>query len=102
MPEISSEMIDIFTHISPVKYDEKLWMKARHTIHKEINSAVPALVNLDKRFEIMDRYERYKQILTIVQPSLETVVGPEDSVNLSRLANDEMAELVLKYPDRFA
>ena len=34
-------------------------------------------------------------------PPLEDFAGPERAAELARLANDEMAELVAKYPDRF-
>jgi len=96
-----AEKIDIFTHISPAKYDQALYKKAKHTVHKELNATAPALVDLEARFQIMDKFEGLKQVLTIVQPSLETVVDVRDAIELSKLANDEMAELVAKYPERF-
>ena len=34
-------------------------------------------------------------------PAVEEIAAPRTAVDLARLANDEMAELVLKYPDRF-
>jgi predicted TIM-barrel fold metal-dependent hydrolase len=34
-------------------------------------------------------------------PSLETMTDPKDAIDLAKIANDEMAELVMKYPDRF-
>lgn len=49
----------------------------------------------------MDKYEGLQQVLTLASPPVESVVGPGDAVELSRIANDEMAELVRKYPDRF-
>jgi predicted TIM-barrel fold metal-dependent hydrolase len=102
MSRSDTEKIDIFSHISPPKYDKALWQKAKFTVIKEINASVPALVDLDKRFHSMDQFEGLKQVLTIVQPPMESVVEAGDAVELARLANDEMAELVVKYPDRFA
>jgi len=101
MGESVPEIIDIFTHIAPEKYNEALWHKAAPTVNKEINATVPALVDLGERFKIMDSFGGYRQVLTIVQPGLETVVGKEDAVYLAALANDQLAELVQKYPDRF-
>jgi aminocarboxymuconate-semialdehyde decarboxylase len=49
----------------------------------------------------MDKYDGLKQVLTLASPSIESVVGPKDAVELSKMANDEMAELLDKYPDRF-
>jgi aminocarboxymuconate-semialdehyde decarboxylase len=48
--------------------------------------------------------ERYPDVLEVLVPAtapLETLVSPEDAVDLARLNNDEMAALVEKYPDKF-
>ncbi len=42
------------------------------------------------------------QVLTLASPPLEEIGDPQKSLELARIANDEMAELVMKYPDRFA
>jgi predicted TIM-barrel fold metal-dependent hydrolase len=49
----------------------------------------------------MDQFKDLVHILTIAGPNVESITRPEDAVELSRIANDEMAELVAKYPDRF-
>jgi predicted TIM-barrel fold metal-dependent hydrolase len=49
----------------------------------------------------MDHYRDMRQVLTLTNPPIELVAEPALAVELSRIANDEMAELVLKYPDRF-
>src|SRR3712207_8888625 len=43
----------------------------------------------------------YRQVLTLAAPPLENVAGPDLSPELAKLANEEMAKLVEKYPDRF-
>lgn len=96
-----SPIIDVFTHILPGKYDEGLTKKSKTTVHKERKAGCSALFTLDDRFRIMDKLGVTSQVLTVVQPPIESVVGPKDAVELSKLANDEMAELVAKYPDRF-
>jgi predicted TIM-barrel fold metal-dependent hydrolase len=50
----------------------------------------------------MDKTEGLMQVLTVSLPPLETIPDKKKALALARLANDEMAELVLKYPDRFA
>ena len=40
-------------------------------------------------------------LLTIAGPNLESVLEPKDAAECARIANDEMAELVAKHPDRF-
>lgn len=98
-------MIDAFCHILPPKY---LKAKNENTIAgwtaekaAAYVKAIPALFDLDARFRIMDKYPGLLQILTIADPPIENVASPEDAPDLAKLANDEMAELVLKYPDRF-
>ena len=49
----------------------------------------------------MDKYPDIVQLLTIAGPNLESVLEPKDAAECARIANDEMAELVAKHPDRF-
>lgn len=94
--------IDVFPHIIPQRYKEALYQKAPSGFFGSAwIDATPTLTNLDARFRIMDQYEGLVQVLTLGSPPLEKVVGPKDAVELSKIANDEMAELVVKYPDRF-
>jgi predicted TIM-barrel fold metal-dependent hydrolase len=60
-----------------------------------------ALGDLSLRLKHMDQYEGYRQVLSIGVPPVELVLPPKDAVELSRIANDEMAEVLNKYPDRF-
>ena len=94
--------IDIFTHILTPKYKEAFSKKA--TSKSRILSyadAIPTLADLDMRFKIMDKYEDLVQVLTITGPPAYDVFASKDAVELAKIANDEMAELVTKYPDRF-
>jgi predicted TIM-barrel fold metal-dependent hydrolase len=50
----------------------------------------------------MDAFAPLAQVLTIgPTPPLETFAQPKHAVDLARVANDEMAELVEKYPESF-
>ena len=49
----------------------------------------------------MDRYPDVMQLLTIAGPNVESVTEPRDSVELARIANDELAEMVDGHPERF-
>jgi aminocarboxymuconate-semialdehyde decarboxylase len=49
----------------------------------------------------MDRFDGYQQVLSIATPPIEVFARPADAVDLARRANDGMAELVQKYPERF-
>lgn len=96
-------MLDIFSHILPAKYSKALARKAPAGFHLDnLNRALPTITRLEDRFRLMDKYDGYRQVLTIASPSVESVFSPDDALELARLANDELADLVVKHPDRFA
>jgi predicted TIM-barrel fold metal-dependent hydrolase len=68
---------------------------------KAVDNATPALWDLEERIRIMDNYEGLRQVLTLASPPIEEVVRPEDTTELSKIANDGMAELVEKFPSKF-
>ena len=92
--------IDIFPHIMPIKYKEKL-LGMNFSDKRSIEST-PMLFDLELRFRVMDRYDGMMQVLTMSSPAVEGIAEPAQAAELARFANDEMAELVVKYPDRFA
>jgi predicted TIM-barrel fold metal-dependent hydrolase len=49
----------------------------------------------------MNRYPDVLQMLTVANVPLEKFVSPKEAIELARMANDELADLVLKYPDKF-
>lgn len=64
---------------------------------------VPALFDLNKRFRIMDKYPDVSHVVTLAGISVDDIAGgPKEAVELARMVNDEMAELVYEYPERFA
>ena len=62
----------------------------------------PVIRDLDARFRMMDRHGDYAQILVLAVPPLEEVDPPQAAAELARRANEEMADLVRRFPDRFA
>ena len=92
--------IDAYAHIVPPKYGEALHKVAPEMYERQILPS-PPLYDLDRRFRIMDKYEPLRQVLTLGRIPVEHVAGPAKAADLAKRANDEMAELVVKYPDRF-
>jgi predicted TIM-barrel fold metal-dependent hydrolase len=90
--------IDIFSHILPPKYAEAVNKKVKAGTHLVGNAA---MTDMDIRMRLMDRYPEMVQIVTLTTPPLETIVSKRDAIGLARMANDEMTEIVAKYPDRF-
>jgi uncharacterized protein len=93
--------IDIASHILPEKYKKALDEAAPGHVQQAANNMLPTLWDLDLRFRLMDKYE-VMHVITLSRPPLEEVVGdPRKALELAKLANDEIADLVVKYPDRF-
>jgi len=69
--------------------------------NKQVNDAIPTIYDLDIRFRVLDQYGDMVQVLTLGAPPIEAIGEPKQAAELARIANDEMAELVTKYPDRF-
>ena len=99
------QYIDAFCHFFP----KKLWDKmlaaegAARDIGKRMRG-VPCLYDLDERFRCMDLFKdkNYTQVIALGMPPLEALGGPQEALEYAKLANDGLAELVDKYPDRFA
>jgi predicted TIM-barrel fold metal-dependent hydrolase len=99
-------MIDIFTHILPPKYLKALEKLAANrkvsSVRVEnLRRTNPVLLDVDLRLEVIDEFPETMQVLTMVGPPIEAIAKTEDAVDLARIANEEMAELVAKHPDRF-
>jgi uncharacterized protein len=95
--------IDVFNHILPKKYKDALDKAAPNYAQKAHNDNLPTLWDMDHRFRIMDKYPGLMHVLTVSRPPIEEeVADPKKAMDLTRLANDEVALLVAKHPDRFA
>ena len=98
-------IIDCAAHILPPTYLKERSKRAGaafKTQYARYPTANPGLTDLNIRFRIMDKIEGLVQVLTIAGPNVESITEPKDTIELARIANDEMAELVARYPDRFA
>jgi predicted TIM-barrel fold metal-dependent hydrolase len=94
--------IDIFNHIYPARFHTRLTQAAPD--YKDIGKrmrGIPMLADLDERFRVMDTFDGYQQVLSLPTPPIENVVDGSDAADLARVANDGMAELVARHPDRF-
>ena len=95
--------IDVFNHIVTPRYRQRRLALAPAQLRlADQERAMPTLVDLDARLRVMDTGgPGYVQIINTATPPVEAIAGPDDALELSRIANDEMAELVLRHPDRF-
>lgn len=95
--------IDMFCHIFPKTfYDRMLTISGKGEYMQKRIRGIPALTNLDVRFKFMDAFGDYQQVISLAAPPLEAIGEALLSTELAQIANDGMAQLVSKYPDRFA
>jgi aminocarboxymuconate-semialdehyde decarboxylase len=95
--------LDVFNHILPKAYFERLVDIIPDRRMLDRYPRLPTLWDLDARLRMMDDYAEagYCQVLSLANPPLEMLAGPQDSPALARLANDGMAALCRSHPDRF-
>jgi predicted TIM-barrel fold metal-dependent hydrolase len=93
--------IDAFPHIFPKAFFDRMVEVApdKGAIKRWLH--IPVLWDLDARLRMMDQFGEYTQILTLSLPTIESLAPPDRSPALARLANDGMAEICERYPDRF-
>lgn len=96
-------MIDFYTHIMPARFLDELMKTSSKlgNIGARMRNVKP-LHDLDVRFRLMDGAGGdYAQVISLPNPPLEDVCGPQDARRLAAVGNDGMAELCAKHPDRF-
>ena len=94
--------IDIAAHILPPKYKDAFIEAGKlDAARRERIESLPTVHDINARLQLMDQYEGYVQVLTVNYPPLELIGDPKKSVYLAKLANDELAELVIKHPHKF-
>jgi predicted TIM-barrel fold metal-dependent hydrolase len=94
--------IDIYCHIFPERYFDAMTKVTpfAENLGKRMRAMVK-LFDLDARFKEMDEYGDYRQIISLPNPPIEQIAKPDVGIELARIANDGMAELCRKYPERF-
>ena len=101
--------IDAFAHILPRRYLDRLEQHLERTMapaqlryyREGVFYFDPALTDLDARWRALEPFADYAQVLVLAVPPPEEIGPPDVAAEFARLANDEMAELVRAFPDRF-
>ena len=93
--------IDIYNHVMPVGYLEKVKQHSKDPGIVKRMSSLRMLWDIEARVQMLDQWPDVQQVLTLSLPSPELVGGPDLSPELARIANDGMAEMVQKRPNKF-
>lgn len=94
-------IIDIFNHFMPPGHFKRLGsLNPGHPVLTAF-PRVPALVDIDERLRLLDEFGEMQHVMSLANPPLELLAGPDKTPDMARAANDELAEICRKYPDRF-
>ena len=93
--------IDIFNHVMPVRYLEMMKQHAKDQGIIKRMTSIRMLWDIEARVQMLEQWPDLQQVLTLSVPAPELVGGPDLSPELARIANDDMAAMVAKWPKKF-
>ena len=94
--------IDVFTHVMLPRYKKALYKHAdKFSTERAVQDRRPVLWDNEARLAKLEPYDDLVQVLSATMPPVEEVAGAEEAAELARTCNDELAEMVAKYPKRY-
>jgi aminocarboxymuconate-semialdehyde decarboxylase len=85
----------------PVRYLEMMKSHSKDAGIIKRMSGLRMLWDIEARAGMLDAWPDVRQVLTLSLPSPELLGGPELSPELARIANDDMAAMCAKWPQKF-
>lgn len=95
-------MIDVFAHFLTAPVLRALERHRPAFVDSPNIRGRRALWSLPDRFGITDRYEGYRQVLSLALPAIVEWAPKEEMHDLVMASNDALAEIVRDHPSRFA
>jgi predicted TIM-barrel fold metal-dependent hydrolase len=93
--------LDVFNHFMPSAIFERLAELVPGHIALSAFPELPTLWNVDARLRMLDEFDGLQQVLSLANPPIEVLGPPDRTPALARIANDGLAELCRKHPERF-
>jgi aminocarboxymuconate-semialdehyde decarboxylase len=94
--------IDIFNHVMPVRYLEEMKARSKDAGLVKRMTNLRMLWDIEARVAMLEeKFPDVLQVLTLSLPGPELVGGPDVAPALARMANDDMAEMCRRWPERF-
>ncbi len=94
-------IIDIFNHFMPQAYFDRLGgLIPGHPVLTAF-PRLKTLLDVDARLRLMDEFGDMQHVISLANPPLELVAPPDKTPELARFANDALAEVCLRHPERF-
>ena len=93
--------LDVFNHFMPRSIYDRLSALVPGHIALSAFPELPTLWDVDARLRMMDEFDGLQQVLSLANPPIEVLGGPDRTPELARIANDGLAELCRRHPERF-
>jgi uncharacterized protein len=94
-------ILDIFNHFMPKPWFDRFGdLVPGHPAVTAFPRLSP-LFDLDARLRLLDEFDGLRQVLSLANPPIELTGPPDKTPDFARLANDALAELCQRYPERF-
>jgi aminocarboxymuconate-semialdehyde decarboxylase len=93
--------IDIYNHVMPQRYLDMVKLHSKDPGIVKRMTSIRMLWDIEARVEMLKQWPEVQQVLTLSLPAPEAVGNPDLSPMLARIANDDMAAMVAKWPQRF-
>src|ERR1700716_2520220 len=94
-------MLDVFSHFMPKPFLERLGgLIPGHPVLAAF-PRIETLWSVDARRKLLDETDGLQQVLSLANPPIELVAPPDKSPDVARFANDGLAEVCRRHPDRF-
>jgi len=94
-------MIDMFNHFMPKAYHDRIAPLIPDNPAVTAFPRLKTLVDIEARLRLLDEFDGLQQVLSLANPPLELIAPPDRTPELARIANDALAEICRKNPDRF-
>jgi aminocarboxymuconate-semialdehyde decarboxylase len=94
-------MLDVFNHFMPKTILDRLSDLVPGHVALKAFPELPTLWDTSARLRMMDEFGDYQQVLSLSNPPIEMLGPPQLAPELARIANDGLAALCHKHPDRF-
>jgi len=92
--------IDGFAHVMPMSFAKKI-SELHPTPQLKQLLEYAYFGDMENRVRVLDKYKIDKQVLTIARPDIWMNMSKDLLFEMTRYANDTVAEAASKYPDRF-
>jgi aminocarboxymuconate-semialdehyde decarboxylase len=93
--------LDVFNHFMPKAIFERLSELVPGHIALSAFPELPTLWDVDARLRMLDEFDGLQQVPSLANPPIEMLAPPDRTPALARIANDGLAELCRKHPERF-